>query len=35
MTQASRRKKLRWLRHVAWVVAVTVFLTVAAAVFFF
>jgi translocation and assembly module TamB len=35
MTQASRRKKLRWLRHVAWVVAVTVFLAVAAVVFFF
>jgi hypothetical protein len=35
MTQASRRKKLRWLRHVAWMLAVTVFLVVAAGVFFF
>ena len=35
MTQASRRNKLRWLRHVAWMLAVTVFLAVAAGVFFF
>ncbi len=35
MTQASRKRKLRWLRHVAWVLAVTIFLVAAAVVFFF
>ena len=35
MTQASRRRKFRWLRHVAWVTLVTIFLAVAAVAFFF
>jgi translocation and assembly module TamB len=35
MTQASRRQKFRWLRHVAWVTLVTIFLVVAAVAFFF
>src|SRR3984893_10715531 len=35
MTQASRIRKFRWLRHVAWVSAVTIFLALTALVIFF
>src|SRR6202140_1341199 len=35
MTQATRTGKFRWLRHVAWVSAVTIFLAVTAVVIFF
>ena len=35
MTEASRVRKFRWLRHVAWVSAVVVFLAVTAVVIFF
>jgi translocation and assembly module TamB len=35
MTEASRIRKFRWLRHVAWVSAVVVFLAVTAVVIFF
>jgi translocation and assembly module TamB len=35
MTQASRKRKFRWLRHVAWILAVNVFLVLAAIAFFF
>jgi translocation and assembly module TamB len=35
MTQASRKRKFRWLRHVVWVVGVNIFLVLAAGIFFF
>src|ERR1035438_2615032 len=35
MTEASRTRKFRWLRHVAWVSAVAVFLALTAVVIFF
>src|SRR3984893_2371189 len=35
MTETSRVRKFRWLRHVAWVSAVVVFLAVTAMVIFF
>ncbi|HEY2353251.1 MAG TPA: translocation/assembly module TamB domain-containing protein [Candidatus Acidoferrum sp.] len=35
MTEASRKRKFRWLRHLAWLVAVNIFLVVAATIFFF
>src|ERR1700761_1163291 len=35
MTEATRRRRFRWLRHVAWVVAVNAAVVLAAAIFFF
>jgi hypothetical protein len=35
MTEASRTRKFRWLRHVAWVSSVAVFLALTAVVIFF
>ncbi|HYK39236.1 MAG TPA: hypothetical protein VEU98_04390, partial [Candidatus Eremiobacteraceae bacterium] len=35
MTQETRRRKWRWLRHMAWLLGLTLFVTVAAVVFFF
>ena len=35
MTKATRTRKFRWLRHVAWVSAVTIFLALTALVIFF
>jgi len=35
MTQETRTRKFRWLRHVAWVSAVVIFLALAAVVIFF
>jgi hypothetical protein len=35
MTEASRTRKFRWLRHVAWLSAVAIFLAVTAIVIFF
>ena len=35
MTEASRIRKFRWLRHVAWVSAVVVFLALTAVIIFF
>jgi translocation and assembly module TamB len=35
MTEASRKGKFRWLRHVAWVWGVTIFLAASAVAFFF
>jgi translocation and assembly module TamB len=35
MSQASLKRRWRWLRHVAWVWGVTIFIAVAAVVFFF
>ena len=34
MTEASRTRKIRWLRHVAWVSAVAVFLALTVLVIF-
>jgi translocation and assembly module TamB len=35
MTQETRRRKWRWLRHTAWLLGLTLFVTVAVVVFFF
>ena len=35
MTEATRKRKIRWLRHVAWVSSVVAFLAVSAVVIFF
>jgi translocation and assembly module TamB len=35
MTEASRKKKFRWVRHMLWLVAVTIFLALAVVTFFF
>jgi len=35
MTQETRIRKFRWLRHVAWVSAVVIFLALTAVVIFF
>ena len=35
MTEATRTRKIRWLRHVAWVSSVAIFLALTALVIFF
>jgi translocation and assembly module TamB len=35
MTEASRKRKFRWVRHIAWVAGINAFLVLAAVTFFF
>ena len=35
MTEATRKRKIRWLRHVGWVSSVVIFLALTALVIFF